>query len=86
MSRLLPTRITSTGIVYLVLVLVLVAGAVITGVEGRHFFSAGNISAILTGTSILGFIAIGQLSGGSEDKNDQCAGATMESLMADKPV
>lgn len=33
-----------------------------------------------------GFIAIGQLSGGSEDKNDQCAGATMESLMADKPV
>ncbi|ANS78339.1 Ribose ABC transport system, permease protein RbsC [Serinicoccus hydrothermalis] len=68
--RFLPTRLTSTGIVYLVLVLVVVLGAVITGVEGRNFFSGGNISAILTGTSILGFIAIGQtlvILGGSLD-------------------
>jgi ribose transport system permease protein len=28
--------------------------------SGRSFFSAGNISSILTGTSVLGFIAIGQ--------------------------
>ncbi len=27
---------------------------------GRNFFSPGNISSILTGTSVLGFIAIGQ--------------------------
>ncbi|WP_109474089.1 ABC transporter permease [Ornithinimicrobium cavernae] len=52
--------ITSTGIVFLVLALTLVAGAVLTAMSGRNFFSPGNISAILTGTSILGFIAIGQ--------------------------
>lgn len=60
LSRLRPRSLTSTGIVYLVLVLVLVVGAVLTATAGRNFFSAGNISAILTGTSILGFIAIGQ--------------------------
>jgi len=52
--------LTSTGIVYGVLVLAVVAGAILTGIEGRNFFSQGNISSILTGTSILGFIAIGQ--------------------------
>ena len=38
----------------------LVAGAILTAAEGRNFASSGNISAILTGTSILGFIAVGQ--------------------------
>jgi ribose transport system permease protein len=52
--------LTSTGIVFIVLALVIVASAVLTAVAGRNFFSPGNISAILTGTSILGFIAIGQ--------------------------
>ncbi|MCK0112588.1 ABC transporter permease [Ornithinimicrobium sp. F0845] len=52
--------ITSTGIVFVVLALTIVAGAVLTAMSGRNFFSPGNISAILTGTSILGFIAIGQ--------------------------
>lgn len=52
--------ITSTGIVFVVLVLTIIAGAILTAVAGRNFFSPGNISAILTGTSILGFIAIGQ--------------------------
>ena len=45
-------------------------GAVLTAVDGRNFFSTGNISAILTGTSILGFVAIGQtlvILGGSLD-------------------
>ncbi|GAA1151059.1 ABC transporter permease [Ornithinicoccus hortensis] len=54
------TPLTSTVIVYLVLALVLVLGVVLTAASGRNFFSPGNISAILTGTSILGFIAIGQ--------------------------
>ena len=54
------THLTSTGIVYAVLVLSLVAGAILTATAGRNFFSTGNISAILTATSILGFIAIGQ--------------------------
>src|SRR5690606_31380728 len=52
--------LTSTGIVVIALALVIVASAVLTAVAGRNFFSPGNISAILTGTSILGFIAIGQ--------------------------
>lgn len=52
--------LTSTGIVFIVLVLAIVAGAVLTATAGRNFFSPGNITAILTGTSILGFVAIGQ--------------------------
>jgi len=59
-SALQGRTLTSTGIVYLVLLLAVVAGAILTGLEGRNFFSQGNISSILTGTSILGFIAIGQ--------------------------
>lgn len=52
--------LTSTGIVYLVLLLVVAVGTVVTASAGRNFFSPGNVSAILTGTSVLGFIAIGQ--------------------------
>lgn len=62
--------LTSTGIVYIVLAVAVVAGAMLTAAEGRNFFSTGNVSAILTGTSILGFIAIGQtlvVLGGSLD-------------------
>lgn len=59
-ARLRLERLTSTGIVLVVLALSLVVGAVLTGLEGRNFLSSGNVSAILTGTSILGFIAIGQ--------------------------
>ena len=52
--------LTSTGIVAIVLVISIVVGAILTAANGRSFFSAGNISALLTATSILGFIAIGQ--------------------------
>ena len=62
MTRLLRGRtLTSTGIVY-----VRPAASRSSSARssppphGRNFFSPGNISAILTGTSILGFIAIGQ--------------------------
>jgi len=54
------SRLTSTGIVFGVLLLVVVVGAVLTGVEGRNFFSLGNVRSILTLMSVLGFIAIGQ--------------------------
>ena len=54
------SRLTSTHIVYLVVLLTVVVGTVLVGATGRSFVSAGNISAILTGTSVLGFIAIGQ--------------------------
>ena len=40
--------------------LVLIAGSILVATTGRNFFSPGNISDILTGTSVLGFIAIGQ--------------------------
>ncbi len=53
-------RLSSTGIVVTVLVLVVVVGAVLTAAEGRNFFSLGNIRSILTLMSVLGFIAIGQ--------------------------
>lgn len=69
-QRLARAPITSTGIVFIVLALALVAGAILTATAGRNFFSPGNISAILTGTSILGFVAIGQtlvILGGSLD-------------------
>ncbi|WP_299052389.1 ABC transporter permease [uncultured Nocardioides sp.] len=54
------SRITSTTIVYGVLLLVVVAAALITAGQGRNFFSTGNLDNILTATTILGLIAIGQ--------------------------
>ncbi|WP_105032481.1 ABC transporter permease [Arthrobacter ruber] len=53
-------RLSSTHIVYLVALATIIAGTVLVGSAGRNFFSPGNVSDILTGTSILGFIAIGQ--------------------------
>ena len=50
----------STAIVYLVLLLTIAIGAVITARQGRSFFSVGNIDNVLTTTTILGMIAIGQ--------------------------
>jgi ribose transport system permease protein len=58
MSR--PGRLTSTGIVVAILVVAIVVGAVLTALEGRNFFSVGNVRSILTLMSVLGFIAIGQ--------------------------
>ncbi|GAA3685149.1 ABC transporter permease [Arthrobacter ginkgonis] len=53
-------RLSSTQIVYLVALLTAIVGAILVAATGRNFFSPGNISSILTGTSVLGFIAIGQ--------------------------
>jgi ribose transport system permease protein len=53
-------RLDSTALIYLVLVGVVVASAVLTAVEGRNFFTQGNIWAVLTAMSVLGLIAIGQ--------------------------
>ena len=58
MSKL--PKLTSTGIVYSVLLLAIVIGAILTASNDRNFFSTGNIDNILTTTTILGFIAIGQ--------------------------
>jgi ribose transport system permease protein len=53
-------KLTSTTLVYGVLLLVVVISAVITASRGRNFFSTGNLDNILTATTILGLIAIGQ--------------------------
>jgi ribose transport system permease protein len=58
MSRL--GHLTSTGIVVGILLVAIVAGAVLTALEGRNFFSVGNVRSMLTLMSVLGFIAIGQ--------------------------
>lgn len=54
-------RLTSTGIVYLLLALAVAVGAVMSAVvKDRNFFATGNLEAVLTFASILGLIAIGQ--------------------------
>jgi ribose transport system permease protein len=53
-------RLDTTALVYLALLGVVVVGAVLTAASGRNFFSTGNIIAILTLMSTLGFVAIGQ--------------------------
>ena len=53
-------QLDSTALIYLVLVGVVIVSAVLTAVEGRNFFSQGNIWAVLTAMSVLGLISIGQ--------------------------
>lgn len=53
-------RLDTTAIVYIALVGVIALGAVLVSTEGRNFFSDGNIRDILTGMSVLGFVAVGQ--------------------------
>ena len=65
-------QLDSTALIYLVLVAVIAVSAVLTGIEGRNFFSQGNIWAVLTAMSVLGLISIGQtlviLVGSATDK------------------
>jgi ribose transport system permease protein len=60
LGRRRPRRLDTTALVYLALLGVVVVGAVLTAASGRNFFSTGNLIAILTLTSTLGFVAIGQ--------------------------
>ena len=53
-------RLQPSVIVLLVLVLVVVVGSILVATAGRNFFSQGNIRDILTGMSVLGFVAVGQ--------------------------
>lgn len=60
----------TTVIVYVALIAVLVLSAVLVATAGRNLFSPGSIRDILTGMSVLGFVAIGQtlvILGGSLD-------------------
>ena len=53
-------RLDSTVLVYLALIGVIIIGAILVSTVGRNFFSDGNIRDILTGMSVLGFVAVGQ--------------------------
>src|SRR5690625_7505590 len=59
-GRMRGIALTSTGIVYLVLLAAVVVGVILTAEQGRNLFSTGNITAILTATSVLGLLAVGQ--------------------------
>ncbi|HIY65500.1 MAG TPA: ABC transporter permease [Candidatus Agrococcus pullicola] len=63
-------RLDTTVIVLIALVLVLALSAILVSTVGRNLLSPGNIRDILTGMSVLGFVAIGQtlvILGGSLD-------------------
>lgn len=53
-------RLDTTALVYIALVIVLIIAAILVSTTGRNLFSPGNIRDILTGMSVLGFVAIGQ--------------------------
>lgn len=53
-------RLGTTGLVYLALLAVILLGAVVATATGRSFFGTGGIVSVLTLTSILGLVAIGQ--------------------------
>lgn len=65
-SRLLPVarplsvRIGAVGPVHVALVVILVVGAVLVATQGANLFSTANTVDLLTRSSLLGFLAIGQ--------------------------
>src|SRR5699024_12456146 len=54
------SRLSAVPLIYIALVLVLLVGAVLMAVNGQNLFAGGNIVDMLTRSSLLGFIAIGQ--------------------------
>jgi ribose transport system permease protein len=46
--------------VYLVFVIVLLVSAAVVATVGRSFFTEGNLAVLLTSTTVLGFVTIGQ--------------------------
>src|SRR5690625_609994 len=53
-------NLNTTAIVYIALIIVLIISAILVSTVGRNLLSPGNIRDILTGMSVLGFVAIGQ--------------------------
>ena len=54
------TRLSTTAIVYIVLVGVIALSAVLVSAAGESFFTSSTLTSVLTLMSILGFVAIGQ--------------------------
>jgi ribose transport system permease protein len=50
----------TTATVYFVFVAVLLVSAIVAAIAGRSFFTAGNLTVLLTSTTVLGFVTIGQ--------------------------
>jgi ribose transport system permease protein len=50
----------TTASVYLVFVVVLLVSAAVVATVGRSFFTEGNLAVLLTSTTVLGFVTIGQ--------------------------
>lgn len=59
-TRVRKLRLDNTVIVLFALIGVILVSAILVSTVGRNFFSDGNIRDILTGMSVLGFVAIGQ--------------------------
>ncbi len=53
-------RLSTTGIVYLALLGIVLAAGLLLGTQGRNLFSTSNTVDMLTRSSLLGFVAIGQ--------------------------
>jgi ribose transport system permease protein len=58
--RLREMLSSTTAIVYAILVIVLIVGAILAATVGSAFFTPGNIESLLTATTVLGFVTIGQ--------------------------
>ncbi|MDQ1606615.1 MAG: ribose transport system permease protein [Microbacteriaceae bacterium] len=60
-SPSLRARFSSTTVmVFGVLVMVVIVSVIIAAALGRNFFSQGNLTVLLTSTTVLGFVTIGQ--------------------------
>jgi len=60
MSARAGSRLTPEAIVFIVLGGAIAIGAVLVAMQGRNFFSTGNLADVFTGMSVLGLFAIGQ--------------------------
>lgn len=60
MSARAGSRLTPEAIVFLVFGGAIAVGAVLVAMQGRNFFSTGNLADVFTGMSVLGLFAIGQ--------------------------
>lgn len=59
-SKMGNTLRSNTASVYLVWFLVLCCGAILSSLSGRSFFTEGNITDLLTSTTVLGLVVVGQ--------------------------
>jgi len=59
-GRMRRVMSSSTATVYLVLIGIVIVSVILSATVGRSFFTSGNIEYLLTSTTVLGFVAIGQ--------------------------